>query len=203
MAYMAVSSKIPVMLESIQKAGVPPKFTTEFLHVLGFKSTNDRLFMPVLKGLGFLDASGVPTDIYKAYKNQSESKRVLAKAMRTAYEDIFLADENAQGLPVEKLKGIFATKTGKGDAVVAKMAATFKTLVSIADFSVLDAPIVENLKEKSEILPIEKESTFVKKTSATEDFFPGFHYNIQIHLPATSDIAVYNAIFKSIKDNLL
>lgn len=31
----------------------------------------------------------------------------------------------------------------------------------------------------------------------------GFHYNIQIHLPATTDISVYNAIFKSLKDNLL
>jgi hypothetical protein len=30
-----------------------------------------------------------------------------------------------------------------------------------------------------------------------------FHYNIQIHLPATSDVGVYNAIFKSLKENLL
>lgn len=31
---------------------------------------------------------------------------------------------------------------------------------------------------------------------------PDFHYNIQIHLPATTDISVYNAIFKSIRENL-
>ena len=30
-----------------------------------------------------------------------------------------------------------------------------------------------------------------------------FHYNIQIHLPATNDISVYNAIFKSLKENLM
>ena len=29
-----------------------------------------------------------------------------------------------------------------------------------------------------------------------------FHYNIQIHLPVTTDITVYNAIFKSLKENL-
>lgn len=29
-----------------------------------------------------------------------------------------------------------------------------------------------------------------------------FSYNIQIHLPATTEIAVYNAIFKSLKDHL-
>ena len=29
------------------------------------------------------------------------------------------------------------------------------------------------------------------------------HYDIQIHLPTTTDIAVYNAIFKSLKEHLL
>jgi hypothetical protein len=31
---------------------------------------------------------------------------------------------------------------------------------------------------------------------------PSLHYNIEIHLPATKDIEVYNAIFKSIKEHL-
>ena len=29
------------------------------------------------------------------------------------------------------------------------------------------------------------------------------HYNIQIHLPETRDITVYDAIFKSLKEHLL
>ena len=29
------------------------------------------------------------------------------------------------------------------------------------------------------------------------------HYTIQVHLPATKDLEVYNAIFKSLKENLL
>ena len=32
---------------------------------------------------------------------------------------------------------------------------------------------------------------------------PQFAYNIQIQLPATKDISVYNAIFKSIREHLL
>ena len=32
---------------------------------------------------------------------------------------------------------------------------------------------------------------------------PSLHYNIQIHLPATKDLEVYNAIFKSLKEHLL
>ena len=31
----------------------------------------------------------------------------------------------------------------------------------------------------------------------------GLHYNIQIHLPATKDVEVYNAIFKSLRDHII
>lgn len=30
----------------------------------------------------------------------------------------------------------------------------------------------------------------------------GLHYNIPIHLPATKDVEVYNAIFKSLREHL-
>jgi hypothetical protein len=32
---------------------------------------------------------------------------------------------------------------------------------------------------------------------------PALHYNIQIHLPATKDVEVFNSIFKSLKEHLL
>ena len=33
--------------------------------------------------------------------------------------------------------------------------------------------------------------------------FAGLRYNIEVHLPATKDVEVYNAIFKSLKEHLL
>ncbi len=30
----------------------------------------------------------------------------------------------------------------------------------------------------------------------------GLHYNIQIHLPATKDVEVYNAIFKALREHV-
>jgi len=32
---------------------------------------------------------------------------------------------------------------------------------------------------------------------------PNLRYNIEVHLPATKDIDVYNAIFKSLKEHLI
>jgi len=55
-AYMYTVKSLPQMFEAIQKAQVPPRFTHDFLRTLGFKSTNDRAFINVLKGLGFLDS---------------------------------------------------------------------------------------------------------------------------------------------------
>ena len=53
--------------------------------------------------------------------------------------------------------------------------------------------------------PIEEESLAANKPSVNSPKLPqmpSLHYNIEIHLPATKDIEVYNAIFKSIKEHL-
>jgi hypothetical protein len=86
------------MFEAIQKAQVPPRFTHDFLLTLGFKSTNDRSFINVLKGLGFLDGSSVPTQAYREYRDKKVASTVLAKQLRQAYRGLFLADDNAQDL---------------------------------------------------------------------------------------------------------
>src|SRR5579864_8492329 len=56
-AYLYTTGDLPQMFTAIQKAQVPPKFRHGFLQALGFKSTNDRAFINVLKGW----ASLIPT----------------------------------------------------------------------------------------------------------------------------------------------
>jgi hypothetical protein len=195
-SYVNVASRIPTILEAVQKAGVPSRFTIEFLRSLGFKSTNDRAIISVLKGIGFLDASGTPTDRYRAYKNKSDGGKVLAAALRESYEDIFLADEDADKATTQKIAGIFATRTGKGDAVTRKQAATFKALTTLADFS--DDGEIQSPPVLDKILSPENPLKPKAQINGTD-----FHYNIQIHLPATKDISIYNAIFKSLREYLL
>ena len=52
-----------------------------------------------------------------------------------------------------------------------------------------------NAGHKAGLIAVEK---VIKETNGL-----GLHYNIQIHLPATKDIEVYNAIFKSLKEHLI
>jgi len=190
------------MLESIKTAGVPERVTVEFLKTLGFKSSNDRPIISILKGIGFLDVNGKPTEQYKAYRSH-DGARTLASAVRNAYADIFLANTKAQSLPLDKLKGIIASKTSKGEASVERIARTFQVLAKAADWS---APTVTS---QGSAEPGQKEQGVPIDTPPSDDSSmlrgktPSFHYNLEIHLPTTTDITVYNAIFKSLKDNLL
>ena len=117
-AYVNNVGNLAKFLEEIRSAGVPDRVTFEFLKTLGFTSSNDRPIISVLKGIGFLDQNGSPTDAYKAYRDHNEGPKVLANSLRSAYADLFLANTKANDLPVDKLKGIIATKVSKGEQVV-------------------------------------------------------------------------------------
>jgi Family of unknown function (DUF5343) len=212
--YMFSSNHVADILTAVQQAGVPQRFTQEFLKSLGFTSSNDRAIIGVLKSLGFLDQSGAPTARYRAFRNQREAPYVLADAIREAYSDLFLANENAQTLPAERIKGILATRVDKGDSVVTKMASTFRALVAVARWDREPSqapaqPTPEPIPETDGAGRQEDHARAAVVASGDGDLglrriaTPEYHYNIQIHLPATKDITVYNAIFKSLREHLL
>lgn len=186
-------------LATIKTAGVPERVTFEFLKTLGFKSSNDRPIITIMKAIGFLDSNGTPTDLYKSYRSD-DGPKILAKALRDAYEDIFMANTKAHTLSLEKLKGIIASKTTKSDASVKRIASTFQTLVKAADFSKKTAQIKPPDSDQPKAQP---EMAKPVEVPPLRGKTPAFHYNIEIHLPTTTDITVYNAIFKSLKENLL
>lgn len=195
-AYMYTVKNLGQMFEAIQKAQVPPRFTHDFLKTLGFKSTNDRSFINVLRGLGFLDTSSVPTQAYRDFRDKRAAGSVLGKQLRQAYRGLFLADEHAHELSVEDLKGKLATLTGKDQSVVQKMASTFKTLAGIANF--------REQAQQDKTAPAEEPV----ESPALEQMMPrpstlAFSHTIYINLPATRDVTVYDAIFKSIREHLL
>src|ERR1035437_257593 len=198
-AYLYVVNTLPKILESMQKAQVPQKFTHAFLLALGHKSTNDRAFINVWKGLGFLDANSVPTESYKEFRDKGRAKSVLARQIRVAYRGLFEVDENAQNLSLESVKDKLATLTGKDEAVLRKMAQTFKALRKEADFAV-SAPTKKevNASDAAEV---------VVESPALDQVAPhaqglAFSHTIYINLPATRDVAVYDAIFKSLREQI-
>lgn len=201
-AYVVAHGRLSKFLQAIQGAGVPDRVTVELLKSFGFSSSNDRGIIRVMKAIGFLDSHGSPTSLYKRYRDKTMGRRVLAEALRTAYSDLFLVNTKANELAADKLRGIVATKTEKGERVVKEIVATFKALCTAADFS-----DPENAEPIDKVEPPERGASDagppVGKADNRALGQATFHYNIQIHLPTTTDISVYNAIFKSLREHLL
>ena len=78
------------------------------------------------------------------------------------------------------------------------MASTFLALLSLADLKSAPAKSIETKVE----VKTEKEDMHSDERRATSHR-PTLHYNIQIHLPSTKDVEVFNAIFKSLREHLL
>ena len=194
-AYLTTTKNLTGILEQIQKGGVPPKFTYAHLKQLGFPSSADRPVIPVLKALGFLDEAGVPQERYRRFKDASNAKSVMAEGIREAYADVFAIDENANALGLDKLRGIFARLSGKGSSVTDKMAATFRALADQADFAAPSAPTEEVIAEE-----VEQEAPKTKEHAAVS---VDLHHDVHLHLPASTEIEVYDAIFRSLRENLL
>lgn len=202
--YLATNKSIPQLFEKIRTAGKPSKFTNDFLRQMGFTSSNDRGYPPLLKKLGFLTDDGTPTQYYDHLRDESTAKVTLAERIKSLYSDLFTINTSIQSAPESEIKGAISRITGKDETNVSRIYSTFKALCSIADFNNNLQPVkkIENIQstqKANETSPIPIEGS----TSSNEPILrtPSFHYNIQIHLPATTDISVYNAIFKSIREN--
>ena len=193
--YMISNNKIAPNINKIQQAARPAKFTQEVLKNLGFTSTNDRAFIPLAKRLGFLADDGTPTALYDQLKDKTTTKTILASQIKALYSELYAINVEIHKAPEAEIKGAISRVTGKDEDGVNRIYNTFKTLCNNADFSG-NVAVEETVKEDGP-------ENDVPLTSSLPITTPQFHYNIQIHLPATTDISVYNAIFKSLKDNLL
>ena len=189
------------ILDKMQNAGVPENFNRDFLRDLGFAASGDRPFVKVLKYLGFLDSTGRPTSVYREFMDHTKAKKVLGARLVGAFDDLYLSDRNAHNQSTETLKGWFKSKTGAGDAVAQKMAATFKSLASYADFSVVagHTPTPPPVKADK---PEEIVTSKAKPAVMTEAGL-GFVYRIEIHLPDTANVETYRAIFRALREELM
>ena len=200
-SYLTGTKNLPEILAAIQKASVPAKFTYDFLKKLGYPSSNDRPLIPLFKSLRFLDDSSAPLDRYKRFRDGAHSRAVMAEGLREAYADVFGVDQQAQNLSQDDLKGIFARLSGKSDAVAEKMALTFKSLAGHADFS---APPTVNGGPPSAIVDEPKVLETRDEVEHVDRKVPvlQLRHDIHIHLPISTDVTVYDAIFRAVRQNL-
>ncbi|MEP6794246.1 MAG: DUF5343 domain-containing protein [Saprospiraceae bacterium] len=206
--YLVATKNVDTFFNSLLTAQAPPKFTTKFLEKLDFKTTNDRLFIGILKALKFIDQGSIPQERYFRFLDKTQSKQVLAEAVKEAYSDLFAVNVKANELSSSDVKNKLKTLTqgSKSDAVLNWMANTFTTLCKYADFAKphnKDITIIKKDENHTEDNGEHNESRKLTHELVNKNITTEMHYNIQIHLPETRDITVYDAIFKSLKEHLL
>jgi hypothetical protein len=173
-----------------------------------------------MKDLGFLNRDSTPQTRYFEFLDRSRSKTVLADGIKEAYSDLFSINTKANELTVadvkNKLRTLYAGK--RTDTAIDKIATTFRALCEYADFSTASSG-------KSVASPVAREQTKVvaqnlanisSNSNAPTDqsvkndaplplgkmSIAGLQYHINIVLPDTRDQAVYDAIFKSLRDHI-
>lgn len=202
-AYLTSVKNLKGIFEAIKNAQAPKKFTVSFLQSLGFKNASDRLIIGVLKALGFLSSGGEPTQRYYEFLDDTQSAKMLAAGVREAYADLFQVNTKANDLSGTEVQNKLKTLTQGQftDSVLQKMATTFKSLCGLADFtgSHKQAPPQD---QPSSTLPIGGPAASTSPDHPSVKL-GGLVYNIQIHLPESRDPAVYDALFKSLKEHLL
>ena len=217
-AYLVAAGRLEEFFDTIRRAQAPETFTLTFLKDLGFTSSNERLYIPVLKGLGFLDEGGAPTDRYYAFLDDNRWQIVLAEGIRDAYEDLFRLDRHAEQLSRDEVVGKLRTLTrGQySESVISNMAKSFEALCALANFEEPPIPIIEVPPEvdppELRKVPEGKQHDPVHRHDSTDgqirsplrqENSAALTYRIEIALPSTRDKAVYDSIFRSLKEHIL
>lgn len=201
--YLMTPGTLTKILTKICDASVPENFNNDFLGTkLGFPGGNQRMFISWAKKCNFLNSDGTPTQIYKDYRNPSYRNKTMAKAIKIGYSEIYERNEYAQDLSRTELTKLVSEITGSAhdNSTVKAIAGTFWAAKELADF--------ENSKEeKSELFKQpeikEEKETPIETGKTIKKLNLGLSYTINLVLPKTDDPAVFNAIFKSLKENLL
>lgn len=198
--YVVKTGSLKEFLQRVKSKdlGIPDKVTHAYLQSIGYKATNDRPIIRVLRSINFIDENGIPTPSFSEFRTE-RSGQVMASELRKTYAELFKLYSNPLSKSREDLENFFA----KGQPSLKKHTLglyvdTFKTLCKFADFGAppLEAEVgskegekVEKVVKRGELIPQVPEGVTI-------------NLNIQITLPVTDDAEVYDKIFKALKEHI-
>jgi hypothetical protein len=195
---------------ALQLAATPDRVSQDFVKtLLQIPGSSGDQMTSFLRRLGFASGEGVPTELYRQYRNPETAPRAMAQAIRETYTDLAKRNEFFFKLSDEKLKGLIAEVTGEAaeSRPLSLMFSTLKNLISLADFDSakvekLDAQQRQESNLRSEPI-VEPMKQYGRQPLGDDRIKMNLGYTINLNLPATTDIEVFNAIFKSLKEHLL
>lgn len=197
----------------------PPTIDINTLKKLSIAPGNESRIVAILKFLGFLNEEGKKTEAAKKVFSQSDDDAFsegLEAVIKDAYASLFdLHGEDSWRLDRDRLVAFFRIEDDTGDLTGARQAVTFETLSALAGRS--DIPVAGATRKEGNTIRkggAEKREGTVKSIRQTKTNKPapkatglneniGLTVRIEINLPSQGDRETYDAIFQSIRENLL
>lgn len=218
--YVTAPGNVERALVGIKTAATPTTVSQDFVKtILNIPGGSGNQMTSYLRKIGFVSPDGSPSLLYKQFRNAEHSGAASAAALRTGYAALYARNEYMHQLTDEKLRGLIIEETGSADdaAPVNMIMTCIKTLKKHAKWSAAPDPVTPAQESLQLIKSLATEAE--KGLGASSNNSNGgsgsngggresgvglnLAYTINLNLPATSDIAVFNAIFKSLKENLL
>ncbi|MCY3799148.1 MAG: DUF5343 domain-containing protein [Chloroflexi bacterium] len=199
--YAQAPNKLEELLQSVQTVGVPEKASTNWLKSTGFTSSNDVSMIRVLKFIGLLDSSSVPTEVWQSYRDRDKARTVLAASIRHGYSDLFDHFPDADARSHDDLTNYIAARTTLGTNATQKAVKTFQALCSLADFSA-DTDNGASTGDNGNAESANAGTPLVAPPPNIESPTPTLHIDFQVHIAADAPPEQIDKIFESMAKHL-
>lgn len=199
--YVTSPGSIDRALAGIKQAAVPESVSQDFVKtILKIPGGSGTQITTFLKKLGLANADGTPNERYRRFRNPASSGAALAEAIRSAYAPLYVRNEYVHKLDDAGLLGLVVEETGEAhdSSSVRLIVSCFKHLRAHANFEAL---AVEPSNSGEPAPPQVGVQPPVGRARSNVGLNLG--YTINLNLPATPDVAVFDAIFTSLKQHLL
>lgn len=199
--YVAAPGVLKKILDQIIISERPDKFNSNYMAtILGASGGAARAVPPFLKKMQFIGTDSSPTPLYSRFKTDSGRSQAAYEGLRNAFLELFKRNEYIHKANEEAVKDVIVEITGltKSDSIVRLMYSTFDAVRVFVSSDL-------NVDKKDEISQPAEEvvSTGMFASSGQIETRIGLSYQINIVLPETENVAVFNAIFRSLRENLL
>lgn len=208
--YLVAPGNISKAFTGIQLAATPERVSQDFVKtVLKIPGSSGDQMTSFLRRLGFAAPDGSPTEIYRQFRNTETSGRAMATAIKQTYSSLEARNEFYYLLTDDKLRSLILEATGEAadSRNVGLMLQTLRNLILLANFttdpkSAHDQVVSKNVDNSGgRQTPDDTKENIASMPNNQVRMNLG--YTINLNLPATTDIEVFNAIFKSLKEHLL
>lgn len=222
--YIAATGSIGQVVAQLRK-NFPTNVDAGTIKKFGIAPNNESYLINILRFIGLIGDGGERLEPAKAvfFKPGEEFGPAFGGLVENAYSDLFeIYGQDAWSLPTDKLVGFFRQADETSDVIGGRQAGAFAALARLAGKR--DGASTPSIKKTSS-KPVSKDNPKAKQSSKTAGSaaikrqMPTQEYQqegigdksgnvaltvrIEVNLPAGGGEATYDAIFKSIRTNLL